>query len=384
MKLNPNFVYIEKNIKDKRVIALQGGTRSGKTYSVLQWIIRQCMQYKGMTISVVRETLPALKSSAMRDFFEILEGLNLYREAFHNKSENTYILNDNLIEFFSIDSEQKIRGRKRDLLFVNEANEISIDKWRQLLFRTTGRIIIDFNPSMFEHWIYDNVLTREDCGLLITTYKDNPFLSDEIKRDIERLEIEDPEYYKVFGLGQRGQLRGLIFQNFAPCENIPADAKLLGVGLDFGFTNDPTAAVEVYQQNGELWVNELIYQTGLTNSDIFAKLKDINKHHLFYVCDSAEPKSIEELKRMGLHAEGAKKGADSVRLSIDVLKRQKINITQSSTNLLKEIRQYKWRTDKDGKTQNEPVDFNNHAIDALRYLALNKLAKTQTGVYAFR
>ena len=188
MKLNPNFVFIEKQITDKRIVALQGGTRSGKTYSILQWIIRQCVKHKGMTISIVRETLPALKSSAMRDFFEILQSINLYSEAFHNKSENTYILNDNLIEFFSIDSEQKIRGRKRDLLFVNEANEISIDKWRQLLFRTTGRIIIDFNPSMFDHWIYDHVLTREDCGLLITTYKDNPFLSEEIKRDIERFD----------------------------------------------------------------------------------------------------------------------------------------------------------------------------------------------------
>lgn len=384
MNLNPNFVFIEKQISNKRIVALQGGTRSGKTYSALQWIIRQCMQYKGMTISIVRETLPALKSSAMRDFFEILESINLYKEAFHNKSENTYILNDNLIEFFSIDSEQKIRGRKRDLLFVNEANEISIDKWRQLLFRTTGRIIIDFNPSMFEHWIYDHVLTREDCSLLITTYKDNPFLSDEIKKDIERLEVEDPEYFKVFGMGQRGQLRGLIFSNFTTCDAIPSDAKLIGCGLDFGFTNDPTAAVEVYQQNGELWVNEIIYNSGLTNSDIYSKLKSIGKHSQSFVCDSAEPKSIEELRRMGLTVEAAKKGPDSIRLSIDVLRRYKINITKDSTNLLKEIRQYKWRTTKEGVTLNEPVDFNNHAIDALRYLALNKLAKTQNGVYAFR
>lgn len=382
MKLNPNFVFIEKQITDKRVVALQGGTRSGKTYSVLQWIIRQCVKHKGMTISIVRETLPALKSSAMRDFFEILQSINLYSEAFHNKSENTYILNDNLIEFFSIDSEQKIRGRKRDLLFVNEANEISIDKWRQLLFRTTGRIIIDFNPSMFDHWIYDHVLTREDCGLLITTYKDNPFLSEEIKRDIERLEIEDPEYYKVFGLGQRGQLRGLIFNNFTTCDTIPTDAKFIGCGLDFGFTNDPTAALEVYQQNGELWVNELLYTTGLTNSDIFSKIRDINKHHLNFVCDSAEPKSIEELRRMGMRVEAAKKGRDSIRLSIDVLRRYKINITKDSTNLLKEIKQYKLRTDKDGKTLNEPVDFNNHEIDALRYIALNKLSNPSSGKYA--
>jgi phage terminase large subunit len=152
--------------------------------------------------------------------------------------------------------------------------------------------------------------------------------------------------------------------------------------LDFGFTNDPTAALEVYQQNGELWVNELLYTTGLTNSDIFSKIRDINKHHLNFVCDSAEPKSIEELRRMGMRVEAAKKGPDSIRLSIDVLRRYKINITKDSTNLLKEIKQYKWRTDKDGKTLNEPVDFNNHAIDALRYLALNKLSNPSSGKYA--
>ena len=188
MKFNPNLVFIEQNIASKRVVALQGGTRSGKTFSALQWIIRQCLTYKGLSYSIVRSTLPALKASAYRDFLEILNSAGLYNAANHNMSEFTYELNGNLIEFFSIDNEQKLRGRKRDLLFVNEANEISLEQWRQLLFRTTGRVIIDYNPSMFDSWIYDHVLTREDCGLLITTYRDNPHLSSEIIRELSFLE----------------------------------------------------------------------------------------------------------------------------------------------------------------------------------------------------
>jgi phage terminase large subunit len=381
MKLNPNFVYIEKNIVGKRVIVLQGGTRSGKTYSALQWIIRQCFKHKGLTISIVRATLPALKATAMRDFFEILDTLGVYDEGNHNKTEGTYILNGNTIEFFSIDNEQKIRGRKRDLLFVNEANEIKIEQWRQLLFRTVGRVIIDFNPSMFDHWIYEDVITRKDAGTIITTYRDNPYLSPEIVNEIELLRDIDPEYYKIFGMGERGQLKGLIFQNFAPCKEIPADATLLGAGLDFGFTNDVAACVGVWKQSGELWVDELIYLAGQTNPDLYNRLKELDWHkHKPIICDSAEPKSVEELKRMGVYAIGV--GKKDTKLSIDILKRYKINVTERSTNVLKEIRKYKWQVDKEGKTLNEPVDFDNHAMDALRYLALNKLGNPASGKYS--
>lgn len=380
MNLNPNFVFIEKNIIGKRVIALQGGTRSGKTYSALQWIIRQCMQYKGMTISVVRATLPALKSSSMRDFVEILTNLGLYSESQHNMTENVYTLNGNTIEFFSVDNEQKLRGRKRDLLFVNEANEITLEQWRQLVFRTTGRIIIDYNPSMVDSWIYDHVLTREDCGLLITTYKDNPHLSEYIIKEIESLQDADPEYWKVFGLGERGQLKDLVFNNWAICDKIPTDAKLIGHGMDFGFSNSKTAVVEVYTQNGELWVKELLYVTGYTNNDISDYLKSINKEKHEYVCDYAEPKSIEELRRMGIRA--VRVDSKDTKLSIDILRRYKINIEKNSINLINEIKQYKWKIGSDSRPINEPVKFNDHAIDALRYLALNKLNNRPRARYA--
>ena len=382
MTFNPNFAFIEHNIRAKRVIALQGGTRSGKTYSALQWIIRNCIAYKGLTYSIVRQTLPALKASAYRDFIEILNTSGLYRESNHNMSEYTYSLNGNLIEFFSIDNEQKLRGRKRDVLFVNEANEIDLEKWRQLLFRTTGKVIIDYNPSMFESWIYDHVLTRDDCALLITTYKDNPHLSPDIIREIEALASVDPEYWKIFGLGERGQLKDIVFSEWQQVPQIPTDAKLIGHGLDFGFTNDPTTLVSVYQQDGELWVDERLYRTNMTNNDIGNYLKSINfNRNDAIVADSAEPKSIRELQLQGFNVQPASKGPDSIVASIDILKRYKINITQGSVNLIKELRSYKWETDRDGKHTGKPVDYLNHAIDALRYLALNKLTNRPQGKY---
>jgi len=362
MILNPNFVFIEKNISEKRVLALQGGTRSGKTYSVLQWIVRQCMQYKGLTISIVRATLPALKASAMRDFVEILTNLGLYSESQHNMTENVYTLNGNTIEFFSVDNEQKLRGRKRDLLFVNEANEITLEQWRQLVFRTTGRIIIDYNPSMVDSWIYDHVLTREDCGLLVTTYKDNPHLSEYIIREIEALQDADPEYWKVFGLGERGQLKDLVFNNWVQVPAMPQDAKLIGYGMDFGFSVDPTTLIEVRQQNGELWLREVLYRTNMTNTDIgnFLKQQGIAREEI--VADSAEPKSIEEIRRQGFNIQPAMKGPDSINNGIDILRRYKMNVTQDSLNLIKELRSYKWATDKDGKATGKPVDYMNHCF----------------------
>jgi phage terminase large subunit len=379
MKFNPNLTFIEQSVKDKRVIILQGGTRSGKTYSALQWIVRTCHQYKGMTISVVRKTLPALKSSAMRDFIEILEGLGWYNELDHNKTENTYTLNGNLIEFFSVDDAAKIRGRKRHILFINEANELSLEDWRQLVLRTSGKIIIDFNPSDFEHWIYDQVIPRKDAALLITTYRDNPHLPKELKDEIELLEQADPEYWKVFGLGQRGQLRGLVFNNWNEGYEIPDSANKVGFGLDWGFTNDPTAIIKVYRDGQTLYVSEELYERGLTNQDIGNRLKQIcsNRDEIF--ADSAEPKSIEEVYRMGWNIKPTQKGKDSIVNSIDILRRFKLVLI--GKNLVSEFKTYKWVMDKNGNTLNEPVDFRNHLIDALRYLALMKLNENRKGQY---
>ena len=378
---NPNLLHIENTFKvdRKRIAVLQGGSRSGKTYSALQWIVRTCTQYKGLTYSIVRKTLPALKASSMRDFFEILKEANLYDESKHNKTENTYELNGNLIEFFSTDSPQKIRGRKRDILFANEANELDLEDWRQLLLRTEGKVIIDFNPSDFEHWIYDQVITREDAALIITTYKDNPYLPLSLKLEIEALEQADPEYWKIFGLGQRGQLKGLVFNNWIEKTSIPEAATFLGYGLDWGFTNDPTAVVGVWKSGGELYAKELLYERGLTNYDVSDRLKTFATNRQEFWADSAEPKSIEEVYRLGWNIKPTQKGKDSIITSIDVLRRYRINLIGS--NLVKEFKTYKWKVDKNEKTLNEPVDFNNHLIDALRYLALSVLYENRRGQY---
>ncbi len=332
-----------------------------------------------MTISIVRKTLPALKSSAMRDFIEILTSINLYNESDHNKSENTYILNKNLIEFFSVDDAQKIRGRKRDILFVNEANEIDLEDWWQLLLRTTGKVIIDYNPSDFEHWIYDQVLTRDDCGLIITTYKDNPHLPDALKREIESLEQADPEYWKIFGLGERGQLMGLVFNNWTNQLVVPNEANFIGYGLDWGFSADPTALVSVWKYEQELYIREELYDRGLTNQDIAERLKSLEIGRKEIFADSAEPKSIEEVYRLGYNIKPTQKGKDSIINSIDILRRYKLHLI--GNNLQKEFRTYKWKTDKAGKIVNEPVDFNNHLIDATRYLALMRLQEHKRGQY---
>lgn len=206
-KVNPNLTFLREWVPKTRIVALQGGTRSAKTYSTLQYLIELCHQYKGMTISVARQELTVLKATVLRDFVDILKSEGIYSEANHNKSQNTYLLNGNLWDFFGLDEEEKVRGRKRDILFLNEGNQASYEAWKQLLFRTTTCAIIDYNPSMYDHWIYDEVLTRADCKMLISTYKDNPHLSPEQVTEIERYKETDNAYYQVFGLGQRGKLK---------------------------------------------------------------------------------------------------------------------------------------------------------------------------------
>lgn len=316
----------------------------------------------------------------MRDFIEILQGLGWYNESDHNRTENTYLLNKNLIEFFSVDNADKIRGRKRDILFCNEANELDLEDWRQLLLRTSGKVIIDYNPSDFEHWIYDQVLTREDCALLVTTYKDNPHLPESLKKEIENLKDADPEYWKIFGLGQRGQLVGLVFNNWNQTDSVPDGFKFVGYGLDWGFSNDPTALVSAYRNGMDLILKEELYERGLTNQDIGDKLRQLGIDKFKeIIADSAEPKSIEEVWRMGFNIKPTAKGKDSILNSIDVLRRYRIGLI--GPNLVREFKTYKWVTDKNGHQLNEPVDFNNHLIDASRYLALMKLNENRNGKY---
>jgi len=383
-KIQTNKVFNHLIKSDKRIIVEQGGTRSGKTYNILLWLIFYYTERNtAKTITICRKSFPSLRASVMRDFFDILRNHDLYREEYHNKSSHEYHLNGNLVEFISLDQPQKIRGRKRNLLYINEANELFYEDWQQLIFRTDGRIILDYNPSESFHWIYDKVIPREDCDFYQTTYRDNPFLDEQIKQEIERLKETDEDYWRIYGLGERGMSRATIFQ-FGTSE-IPQEAKLLSYGLDFGFTNDPSAIVAIYQHGDNLYLDELLYRTGMTNRDIHNHLQSLGldrRDEIF--ADSAEPKSIEELHRFGWNVKPTAKGQDSINAGIDILKRHKLFATSRSSNLIKELQNYKWTEDKNGNLLNKPIDVMNHALDAARYAVYNKLSKPNYGRYSIR
>jgi len=381
--IHTNKVFRHLQQDRSKIVVQQGGTRSGKTYNILMWIIfAYCQQNKGKMITIVRKSFPAVRGTVMRDFFQILRDYNMYTEDLHSKSNNEYLIEGNTVEFISLDIPQKIRGRKRDLLFINEANELNFEDWQQLVFRTTEQIIIDYNPSEEFHWIYDKVLTRDDCSFYQTTYLDNPFLPIQIVKEIERLRETDENYWRVYGLGERGQSRSLVF-TFSTIPSIPPRAKLISYGLDFGFSNDPTAMVATYMEGDNIYVAELIYRTGMTNQDIgheFSKLGLDRRDEVY--ADSAEPKSIEEIHRMGWNVKSTSKG--TINQGIDMLRRYKIHVLDTSSNVIKEMRNYKYIEDKNGDLTNKPVDKYNHACDALRYSVINKLNRPNYGKYAIR
>ena len=332
-------------------------------------------------ITICRKTFPALRASVMRDFFEILQRENLYSEANHNRAEQTYKLFGNTFEFVSIDQPQKIRGRKRTVVFLNEANELALEDFRQISFRTTWKIFMDYNPSDEFHWIYDHVLTRDDVDFFQTTYKDNPHLNEETIAEIERLKETDENYWRIYGLGERGVNTAAIFPSWDICQEIPENASLVAYGLDWGFTADPTVVVAVYRHDINLYIQEHLYRTGMTNEDIGVELERLNVGKLEIVADSAEPKSIEELYRKGFNIKPAKKGPDSVRMGIDIMKRHKIHIHAKSMNAQKEFRNYRWQEDKNAVLLNKPVDLYDHTVDAVRYVCLNKLLVKYSGKY---
>lgn len=380
MKLAKTY-YDVRNCKT-RIQVHQGGTRSGKTYSILLSLVEFCYRNPngGAVLTICRKTFPALRASVMRDFFDILKREGIYTEVNHNKSDATYILEGNLIEFISIDQPQKIRGRKRDVLFINEANELNLEDFRQLLIRTTGKVLLDYNPSDEFHWIYDHVIPREDATFFQSTFRDNPFLEPSLVTEIERLQVADPNYWRIYGLGERGQSRSTILTHWSQTETIDPRFKLVAYGLDFGYTNDPTACVAVYSDGEAFLLDEVLYQNGLSNRQIFQLLEsEVGKNTV--IADSAEPKSIDELHGYGMNVHPARKGPDSVRAGIQFFHSKPLAVTSRSLNLIKELRNYKWKEDKNGKNLNEPVDAFNHAIDAARYAAMFNQSNPNYGRY---
>ena len=383
-KIQTNVVYKHLVKSNKKIVVEQGGTRSGKTYNILLFIIfHYCTHNKNKIITICRKTFPSLRATVLRDFLQILNHYEIYRDEFHNKSSSEYNLFGNLIEFTSLDQSQKIRGRKRDLLFINEGNELYWEDWQQLIFRTQERIILDFNPSDEYHWIYDNVITREDCDFYKTTYLDNPFLEDIIKEEIERLKETDDQYWQIYGLGERATSINTIFK-YSEVNKIPEDAKLIAYGMDFGYSNDPTTLVSVFVMEHNLYINEHLYRTQMTTQDINVFLREQNLLSNPIYADSAEPRLIAELRRMGHNIFPSLKGKDSVNAGIDLLKRYKLHITANSNNAIQEFRNYKWKEDRSGKLINVPEDKHNHIIDPCRYATYSILSRPNFGKYAIR
>jgi len=366
---------LQAYVDGKKLIINRGGTSSSKTYSILEMLILIAHKRK-MLISIVGETMPFLRRGVMKDFFDILKNDGLYIEAMHDKTNHSYRFNEGTIQFFSADSPDKVRGPRREILYVNEANNISFEVFEQLDIRTSKVSIIDFNPTG-PFWVLD-IPRNKDVAEIVSTYKMNRFLSPKIIKSIEAKQFTHPEWWKVYGLGEYGELEDNIYKNWDQCERVPDDAKLLGFGLDWGFSVDETAVVQLSMMDGELYIKELMYENGLTNRDISKKLEEIGIVRGIdeIWADNSEPKSLKELRDGGWMIRGAAKGPDSIMRGIDLLKQHKMHVTSDSINMIKELRAYRWQKDKfTGKPISKPVGGYDHLCDALRYIAISKLNK---------
>lgn len=382
IKFETNKIYYEYNSSTKRFRVFQGGTRSGKTYNLVFAEIIMLSKRNHTVFTYARLTMPSVKKTIFRDFKEIMERLKFWKEENMRWSDMTYQFGTNLIEFISLDDPQKVKGAKRNFLHLNEANEVPYAIYKQLVFRTSELIILDYNPSDEFHYIYDKVIPRKDCDFFHSTYLDNPFLPEEQVKEIERLEYEDPNYWKIYGLGERGMSGTTIFFNWEIFKGSEWPVGEKFYGNDFGF-NDPNAVVEITFIDQNIYVKELLYKSQMTTSDLidFYKENQINPNAEIFG-DNSRPDTIAEVYDAGFNMQPCKKGPGSIKTGIDWLKRHKIFIHPESVNLLKEIKSYKWKVDKNEKVLDEPVDANNHLIDALRYAMTSKMQIQESFVVA--
>lgn len=364
---------------DYRNYVFQGSSRAGKTYNIILWMVINILKEDNKVYSIVRKTLPSLKGSVLRDLKEILITLELYDSNKWHAVDGYVEIGSNIIEWFSLDTEEKIRGRKRDICFVNEATEITYDEYVQLSLRTSERMILDLNPSLWKSWIYD-MENQSDTFYTIVTYKNNPFLPEQQVLEIEKLQHRDPNLWRVFGLGERGLPTKMVFSHQQKYSTLPEGSKLLGYGIDFGF-QDPCTLIKVHKFNDAIYCEELLYLRNITIPDFIYKIKDLGINIKDdFICDSANPQSIEELRRQGINAKPVKK--NSILHGIDLIKRSEFFIHQSSTNLENELMNYIWKTDKNGNNLDEPLDDYNHLIDPLRYVLEMKMFRN-TGTFVY-
>lgn len=374
MKIQTNRVFkIIERAKQQgfTTVSAQGSSRSGKTRNIVIWLILQCLNRPNITVSIVRSTLPSLKGSVLRDFTEVMLSLNVYDRRSFNKTDLVYTFpNGSMLEFFAAVNEQKLRGPKRDILFVNEANELFYIEFQQLQMRTTEFCIVDYNPSFSdEHWLC-NLNQEEKTFHFITTYKDNPFLEQRVIDEIESLKWKNPSLWQIYGLGQQAVIEGLIFPDFKIIDTIPAYVKeICYVGMDFGYTNDPTAIVKLYINGDQLYIDEICYKTKMGTGEIIDVLKENCKHDKI-ISESADPRLVDEIYNAGLNIFPVRKYAGSIEAGLLKMQEYKIFISKRSVNVIKEFKNYTYSQDKEGKWLNTPIDAFNHSIDAIRYVIL--------------
>jgi len=369
----------------QRIKVVRGGTSAGKTFGILPLLIDKAIKEPLLEISVVSESIPHLRRGALKDFLKIMMALNRYKDDQFNKSTLKYTFaNGSYIEFFSADQPDKLRGARRNILYVNECNNIEFDAYYQMAIRTSGDVWLDYNPAS-TFWVDKEILTQPNVDFITLTYLDNEALSDTIVKEIETAKTKAltstywANWWQVYGLGQTGSLEGVCITDWKEID-LPKDARVLCYGMDFGYTNDPTSLVTMYKYNDAYIFDEVIYKKGLLNSEISNLLKANSVEDIIYA-DSAEPKSIAELNSYGHNVLPVSKGKDSIVYGLNLINQNKIYVTSRSKNLINELRNYIWLTDKSGVKMNKPIDAYNHAIDAMRYAIMSQLENPNKGNY---
>ena len=371
---------------NKRIKIVRGGTSAGKTICILLILIDYAIRNEGKEISVVSESIPHLRRGALKDFLGILKGMNRYKESQFNRSTLKYTFtNGSYIEFFSTDQPDKLRGARRTDLYINECNNIPFDAYLQLVVRTSGDIWLDYNPSSL-FWVDRELIGKEDTDFVTLTYKDNDSLSNSIVKEIEKAKEKAKtstywaNWWKVYGLGELGSLEGACIPDWKEIDIIPTEARLLGYGMDFGYSVDPTTLIALYKWNDSYIYDEVLYKKGMLNRDI-SRFLEANNIRENIVADSAEPKSIAELQGYGHNIYGVSKGRDSVVYGINLMNQNEIYVTSRSKNLKRELGGYIWATDKEGNKTQKPSGLHPDCIDAARYVLTDQLQNPNKGRY---
>lgn len=375
-------IYKETRNCDKKVVVNVGGARSSKSHSIIQHFLELATIGKSCMFGICRKTMPALKMSTMKKFFEVLDEYGIYNRKYHNKTENYYILNGNRLQFFSLDQPDRIKSTEFSAIWMEEANEFTYRDYITLLTRLSGkevpgfrnRLFMSLNPDDADGYVAKKISARKDAHIIYSTYKDNPFLNKEYIEELENLKDIDPDYYRIYALGKWGQMRHKIYSNYTFVDDIPLHWDNAQYGLDFGY-NNPSCLIKVYWRDRIPYIKQEIYKTHLTTEDLIEEMKRRipMSHRGFYMyADSAEPDRIQTIARAGFNIHPAVK---DVNAGIDTVKSFNLHILKDSLETIKEIQSYKWKLDKNDQPLDSPLEYNDHAMDAIRYAIHSHLKK---------